>query len=99
MIVETLGGPPTPKGDPVFELKLLPDTSKCAYLDEKKLYHVIISANLIGHEETSLLKTLRSTMLLLDILLMILSASVPLSVSTRLIWIPVLNQLLIINDD
>ena len=28
--IETLGGPPPPKGDPVFELKQLPDTLKCA---------------------------------------------------------------------
>ena len=26
--IETLGGPPPPKGDPVFELKQLPDTLK-----------------------------------------------------------------------
>ena len=32
--VEILGDPPPPKGDPVFELKPLPDTLK--YLDEKK---------------------------------------------------------------
>ena len=44
--IETLGGPPPPKGDSVFELKQLPDTLKYAYLDEKKIYHVIISANL-----------------------------------------------------
>ena len=44
--IETLGGPPTPKGDPMFELKLLPDTLKYAYLDEKKIYPVIMSANL-----------------------------------------------------
>ena len=37
--IETLGGPPPPKGDLVFELKQLPDTLKYAYLD------VIISAN------------------------------------------------------
>ena len=42
--VETLGGPPPPKGDPVFELKQLPDTLKYAYLDEKKIYPVIINA-------------------------------------------------------
>jgi hypothetical protein len=35
--VKTLGGPPPPKGDPVFELKQLPDTLKYAYLDEKKI--------------------------------------------------------------
>ena len=47
--IETLGGPPPPKGDPVFELKPLPDNLKYAYLDGKK-YHVIISANLSEHE-------------------------------------------------
>ena len=36
--VENLGDPPPPKGDPVFELKQLPDTLKYAYLDEKKIY-------------------------------------------------------------
>ena len=44
--IETLRGPPPPKGDHVFESKQLPDTLKYAYLDEKKIYHVIISANL-----------------------------------------------------
>ena len=44
--VEILGHPPPPKGDHVFELKPLPDTLKYAYLDEKKIYPVIISANL-----------------------------------------------------
>ena len=36
MPVEILGDPPPPKGDPVVELKSLPDTLKYAYLDEKK---------------------------------------------------------------
>ena len=49
--VETLGGHPPPKGDPVFELKQLPDTLKYAYIDEKKIYPIIISANLSEHEE------------------------------------------------
>ena len=53
--IEILGDPPPPKGDPVFELKLLPDTLKYAYLDEKKIYPVIISANLSEHEEERLL--------------------------------------------
>jgi hypothetical protein len=57
--IETLGGPPPHKGDPVFELKQLTDTLKYAYLDEKKIYPVIISANLSEHEEKRLLKTLR----------------------------------------
>ena len=59
MPIEILGDPPPPKGDPVFELKPLPDTLKYAYLDEKKIYPVIISANLSKHEEKRLLKTLR----------------------------------------
>ena len=42
--VEILGDPPPPKGNPVFELKPLPNTLKYAYLDEKKIYP--ISANL-----------------------------------------------------
>ena len=69
--IETLGGPPPPKGDPMFELKQLPDTLKYAYLDEKKIYPVIIIANLSEHEEERLLEVLRSTELLLDILLTI----------------------------
>ena len=57
--VEILGDPPPPKDDLVFELKPLPDTLKYAYLDEKKIYHVIISANLLEKEEEKLLKTLK----------------------------------------
>ncbi|KAI4987230.1 hypothetical protein ZWY2020_020030 [Hordeum vulgare] len=57
--VEQLGDPPPPKGDPVFELKQLPDNLKYTYLDEKETYHVIISASLSKHEEKKLLKTLR----------------------------------------
>ena len=59
LAIETLGGPPPPKGDPVFELKPLPDTLKYVYLDEKKIYPVIIRANLSEHEEERLLKVLR----------------------------------------
>ena len=43
----------------MFELKPLPDTLNYAYLDEKEIYHVIISANLLEHEEKRLLKTPR----------------------------------------
>jgi hypothetical protein len=57
--VETLGGPPPPKGDPIFELKQFSDTLKYAYLDENKIYPIIISANLSEHEEKRLLKILR----------------------------------------
>ena len=58
-LIEILGDPPPPKGDPVFKLKQLPDTLKYAYLDENKIYPVIISANLSEHEEKKLLKTLK----------------------------------------
>ena len=51
--VEILGDPPSPKGDSVFDLKPLPDTLKYAYLDENKIYPVIISTNLLEHEEES----------------------------------------------
>ena len=59
MPIETLGVHRPPKGDHVFELKQLPDTLKCAYLDEKKIYPDSISANLSEHEEKRLLITLR----------------------------------------
>ena len=39
--VEILGYPPPPKGDPVFELKPLPDNLKYAYLDEKEIYPLL----------------------------------------------------------
>ena len=43
----------------MFDLKPLPDNLKYAYLDEKKIYPVIISANLSEKEEEKLLKTLK----------------------------------------
>ena len=43
----------------MFELKQLPDTLKYAYLDDKKIYPVIIITNLLEHEEEKLLKTLK----------------------------------------
>ena len=69
--IEILGDPPPPKGDPVSQLKQLPYILKYAYLGEKKIYPVIISANLSEHEEERLLKVRRKHWLLLDILLMI----------------------------
>src|SRR5664279_4273779 len=57
--VETLGMPTPPKGDHVFELKTLLDTLKYAYLDENKIYPVIINSNLLGEEEEKLLTVLR----------------------------------------
>ena len=53
--VEILADPPPPKGDPVFELKQLPDSLKY----EKKIYPIIISANLSERDEKELLKTLK----------------------------------------
>ena len=44
--IEPLGILLQPKEDLVFDLKPLPDTLKYAYLNEKKIYHVIINANL-----------------------------------------------------
>jgi hypothetical protein len=55
-----LGKIPTPKGDPSFELKPLPDDLKYAYLDEKNVYPVIISANLSAEQEMRLLDVLRA---------------------------------------
>ena len=95
--IETLGGPPPLKGDPVFEIKQLPDTLKYAYLDEKKIYLVIISANLSEHEEEILLKVLRKHRAAIGYTLDDLKALVPLYVSTKLIWNLMLNQLLITN--
>src|SRR4051812_21456321 len=57
--VEPLGILSQPKEDPVFDLKPLPDTLKYAYLDEKKVYPIIINSNLSGFEEERLLETLR----------------------------------------
>ena len=43
----------------MFHLKPLPNTLKYAYLDEKKVYPVIINSNLSGYEEEQLLEVLR----------------------------------------
>jgi hypothetical protein len=57
---DNLGKLPPPKEDPSFELKPLPDDLKHAYLDEKNIYSVIISANLSVEEEERLLDVLRA---------------------------------------
>ena len=51
---------PPPKGDPSFELKPLPDNLKYAYLDDKNICPVIISANLSAEEEEKLLDVLKA---------------------------------------
>ena len=97
--VEILGDPPPPKGDPVFELKPLPDNLKYAYLDEKEIYPVIISANLSEKEEERLLKTLKRHRAAMDILWMILRALVPHYVNTKFQWRKMPNRLEILKDD
>jgi hypothetical protein len=57
--VEDLGTTLPPKEDPVFELTPLPDNLKYAYIDNKKIYPIIISSKLSGKEEESLLEILR----------------------------------------
>jgi hypothetical protein len=57
--VEDLGTTLPPKEDHVFDLKSLPDDLKYAYIDDKKIYHVIISSKLSGKEEERLLEILR----------------------------------------
>jgi hypothetical protein len=57
--VEDLGTTLPRKEDLVIELKPLPDDLKYAYIDDKKIYPVIISSKLSGKEEERLLETLR----------------------------------------
>src|SRR4051812_19112591 len=57
--VEDLGTTLLPKEDPVFDLKPLPDDIKYAHIDDKKIYHVIISSKLSGQEEERILKVLK----------------------------------------
>jgi hypothetical protein len=69
--VEDLGTTLPPKEDPVFELKSLPDDLKYAYIDDKKIYPVIISSRLSGKEEEWLLEILRKHRGAMGYLLMI----------------------------
>src|SRR4051794_38501492 len=57
--MEDLGTTLPPKEDPVFDLKPLPDDLKYAYIDDKKIYHVIISSKISVHEEERLLGVLK----------------------------------------
>jgi hypothetical protein len=57
--VEDVGTTLPPKEDLVFELKPLPDNLKYAYIDDKKIYPIIISSKLSGKEEERLLEILR----------------------------------------
>ena len=57
--VEDLGTTLPPKKDPVFDLKPPPNDLKYAYIDDKKIYPVIISTKLSGKEEERLLEILK----------------------------------------
>src|SRR5215216_1715612 len=57
--MEDLGTTLPPKGDPVFEIKPLPNDLKYAYLDDNKVYPIIISSKLSGKEEERLLEILK----------------------------------------
>jgi hypothetical protein len=57
--VEDLGTTLPHKEDPIFDLKPLPDDLKYAYIDDKKIYPIIISSKLSGKEEEKLLEILR----------------------------------------
>jgi hypothetical protein len=57
--VEDLGTTLPPKEDLVFDLKPLPDDLKYAYIDDKKIYPIIISSKFSGKEEERLLEILR----------------------------------------
>jgi hypothetical protein len=55
---DDLSEPPPPKAEPNFELKPLPKHLKYAYLDENKIYHIIISGNHSKEEEDKLLNVI-----------------------------------------
>jgi hypothetical protein len=57
--VEDLGTTLQPKEDPIFDSKPLADDLKYAYIDDKKIYPVIISSKLSGKEEERSLEILR----------------------------------------
>jgi hypothetical protein len=57
--VEDLDTTLPPKDDPIFDLKPLPDDLKYAYIDDNKIYHVIISSKHSGKKEERLLEILR----------------------------------------
>jgi hypothetical protein len=57
--MEDLGTTLPPKEDHVFDLKPLSDDLKYAYIDDKKIYPVIICSKLSRKEEERLLEILR----------------------------------------
>jgi hypothetical protein len=57
--VEDMGSTLPPQEDPVFYFKHLPNDLNYAYIDDKKIYPIIISSKLSGKEEERLLEILR----------------------------------------
>ena len=96
--IKTLGGPPPTKGDPMFELKQLPNTLKYACVDEKKIYPVIISANLLEHEEERLLKILKKHHAAIGYTLDVLKGISPTLCQHKINWRKTPNHLLITNE-
>jgi hypothetical protein len=84
--VGDLGTTLPPKKDPVFDLKPLPDDLKYAYIDDKKIYPVIISSKLSGKEEERLLEILRKHRGSMGYTLDDLKGFLLLYVSMLLIW-------------
>jgi hypothetical protein len=95
--VEDLGTTLPPKEDPVFDLKPLPDDLKYAYIDDKKIYPIIISSKLSGKEEEWLLEILRKHRGAMGYTLDDLKGFLLLYVSMLLTWSQMQNQLLNIN--
>ena len=82
----------------MFEYKKLPNTLKYAYLDEKKIYPVIINANLSEHEEEILLKTLKKHRATIGYTLDDVKGISPTLCQHNFFWRKALNRLLITND-
>ena len=83
--VESLGTPTPPNGDPVFDLKVLPDTLKYAYLDEKKIYLLLSILTFQGRKRIDYWKFLGNIDLQLVKLWMIFMGFHHLCASTLLI--------------
>src|SRR3954469_16715834 len=84
--VEDLGTTLPPKEDLVLDLKPLPDDLKYAYIDDKKIYPVIISSKISGQEEERLLQVLRKHRGAMGYTLDDLKGFLLLFVNTLLIW-------------
>ena len=82
----------------MFDLKPLHDSLEYAYLDEKKVYPVIINSNLSGYEEERLLEVLRKHRGAIGYTLYDLKGISPSICQHTINLEPDENQLLIINN-